>query len=136
MILPKSHIKVDTKKKVLKLIYDPVCLLRLLYSKYGDVEEDYNCLHINQILYETSSHYAIIYKEFEFFQNFDEYLKRWYIMPESVNRMPKINDYYKNYHKFFVSQVLVISLWQILCKIMAMKKPNYITKIIWYVEFG
>ena len=101
MILPKSHLKVDTKKKALKLIYDPVCLLRLLYSKYGDVEEDYNCLHINQILYETSSHYSVIYKEFEFFQNFDEYLKRWYTMRESVNRMPKINDYYKNYHKFF-----------------------------------
>ena len=43
-------LSIDTKKKALKLIYDPVCLLRLLYSKYGDVEEDYNCLHINQIL--------------------------------------------------------------------------------------
>ena len=97
----KTHKKVDTKKKALKLIYDPVCLLRLLYSKYGDIEEDFNCLYINQLLYETSSHYTIIYKEFEFYQNFDEYLKRWYTLRESVNRMPKINDYYKNYHKFF-----------------------------------
>ena len=101
MILGKIHKKVDTKKKALKLIYDPVCLLRLLYSKYGDIEEDFNCLYINQLLYETSSHYTIIYKEFEFYQNFDEYLKRWYTLRESVNRMPKINDYYKNYHKFF-----------------------------------
>ena len=101
MILGKIHKKVDTKKKALKLIYDPVCLLRLLYSKYGDIEEDFNCLYINQLLYETSSHYTIIYKEFEFYQNFDEYLKRWYTLSESVNRMPKINDYYKNYHKFF-----------------------------------
>ena len=93
--------KVDTKKKALKLIYDPVCLLRLLYSKYGDVEEDYNCLHINQLLYETSSHYTILYKEFEYMENFDEFLKRWYTTRESVTRMPKINDYYKNYHKFF-----------------------------------
>ena len=101
MILGKIHKRVDTKKKALKLIYDPVCLLRLLYSKYGDIEEDFNCLYINQLLYETSSHYTIIYKEFEFYQNFDEYLKRWYTLRESVNRMPKINDYYKNYHKFF-----------------------------------
>ena len=101
MISGKIHKKVDTKKKALKLIYDPVCLLRLLYSKYGDIEEDFNCLYINQLLYETSSHYTIIYKEFEFYQNFDEYLKRWYTLRESVNRMPKINDYYKNYHKFF-----------------------------------
>ena len=102
MKLKKSIInKVNTKKKALKLIYDPVCLLRLLYSKYGDIEEDYNCLHINQLLYETSSHYAIIFKEFDFLENYDEYLKRWYTLRESVNRMPKINDYYKNYHKFF-----------------------------------
>ena len=101
MKLNKATNKIDTKKKALKLIYDPVCLLRLLYSKYGDVEEDYNCLQINQLIYETSSHYAIIFKEFEYFQNYDEYLKRWYTNRESVNRMPKINDYYKNYHKFF-----------------------------------
>ena len=101
MKLNKANNKIDTKKKALKLIYDPVCLLRLLYSKYGDVEEDYNCLQINQLIYETSSHYAIIFKEFEYFQNYDEYLKRWYTNRESVNRMPKINDYYKNYHKFF-----------------------------------
>ena len=101
MILPKSHLKVDTKKKALKLIYDPVCLLNLLYSKYGDVEEDFNCLQINQLIYEASSHYAILFKEFDYFHNFDEYLKRWYNHRESINRMPKINDYYKNYHKFF-----------------------------------
>ena len=101
MKLNKATNKIDTKKKALKLIYDPVCLLRLLYSKYGDIEEDYNCLQINQLIYETSSHYAIIFKEFEYLQNYDEYLKRWYTNRESVNRMPKINDYYKNYHKFF-----------------------------------
>ena len=27
-----NKLKINTKKKALKLIYDPVCLLRLLYS--------------------------------------------------------------------------------------------------------
>ena len=93
--------KINTKKKALKLIYDPVTLLKLLYSKYGDIEEDYNLLYINQLIFETSSHYNIIFKEFDYFYNYDEYLKRWYKLIESVKRMPKINDYYKNYHKFF-----------------------------------
>ena len=101
MKLNKPNNKIDTKKKALKLIYDPVCLLSLLYSKYGDVEEDFNCLQINQLIYEASSHYAILFKEFDYLHNFDEYLKRWYNHRESINRMPKINDYYKNYHKFF-----------------------------------
>ena len=93
--------KINTKKKALKLIYDPTSLFRLLYSKYGDIEEDYELFHINQLIYESSSHYNIIFKELEIFQDFDEYLKRWYTKYESENRMPKINDYYKNYHKFF-----------------------------------
>ena len=93
--------KVDTKKKALKLIYDPTCLLSLLYSKYGDVEEDYDLLMINQIVYDRSSHYNIIFKEYQYSENDDEFLKRWYKQEESTSRVPKLSDYYKNYHMFF-----------------------------------
>ena len=92
---------VDTKKKALKLIYDPTCLLRLLFSKYGDIEEDYNIFIINQLVYDSSTHFNIFFKEYQFFENYDEYLKRWYKLNESSNRVPKLSEYYKNYHKFF-----------------------------------
>ena len=93
--------KIDTKKKALKLIYDQAYLLSLLYSKYGDIDEDYNILIINQLIYDCSSHLNIIFKEYQFLENYDEYLKRWYKYQESSNRIPKLSDYYKNYHKFF-----------------------------------
>ena len=93
--------KVDTKKKALKLIYDPTCLLSLLYSKYGDVEEDYDLLMINQLVYDRSSRYNIIFKEYQNIENDDEFLKRWYKFDESKVRIPKLSDYYKNYHMFF-----------------------------------
>jgi len=93
--------KVDTKKKALKLIYDPTCLLSLLYSKYGDVEEDYDLLMINQLVYDRSSRYNIIFKEYQYIENDDEFLKRWYKFDESKVRIPKLSDYYKNYHMFF-----------------------------------
>ena len=70
--------KVDTKKKALKLIQDPVCLFELLYSKYGDIEEDYDVLMINQLIYDSSSRFNIYFKEYQFMENEDEYLKRWY----------------------------------------------------------
>ncbi len=38
---------VNTKLEAYKLIHDPVRLLCLLYSKYGDIEEDQNFLYIN-----------------------------------------------------------------------------------------
>ena len=93
--------KVDTKKKALKLIQDPVCLFELLYSKYGDIEEDYDVLMINQLIYDSSSRFNIYFKEYQFMENEDEYLKRWYRYDESLTRVPKLSDYYKNYHKFF-----------------------------------
>ena len=93
--------KVDTKKKALKLIYDPTCLLSLLYSKYGDVEEDYDLLMINQLVYDRSSRYCILFKEYQYMANDEEFLKRWYKFDESKNRVPKLSDYYKNYHMFF-----------------------------------
>ena len=93
--------KVDTKKKALKLIQDPVCLFELLYSKYGDIEEDYDVLMINQLIYDSSSRFNIYFKEYQFMENEDEYLKRWYRYDESSTRVPKLSDYYKNYHKFF-----------------------------------
>ena len=45
-----SIFEVDTKKEAYNLVHDPTKLLSLLYSKYGDIEEDFNDLYTNQIL--------------------------------------------------------------------------------------
>ena len=93
--------KVDTKMKAYNLIHDPTILLDLIYSKYGDIEEDFNLLYINQLVYDKSSHYNIYYKEYLFSNDPEEYLKRFYKRTETKTRIPKLSDYYKNYHLFF-----------------------------------
>ena len=92
---------VNTKLKAYKLIHDPVILLNLIYSKYGDIEEDFDLLYINQLVYDKSSHYNIYFKEFQYLHNGEEFLKRFYQKYESKPRIPKLSDYYKNYHLFF-----------------------------------
>ena len=92
---------IDTSKKAYKLVYNPTVLLSLLYSKYGDIEEDLNFFYINQLLYNKSSHYKVIFKEFQLTNNYDENLKRFYSKHETKARIPKLIEYYKNYHKFF-----------------------------------
>ena len=92
---------IDTKKKAYNLIHDPTTLLSLLYSKYGDIEEDYNYLYLNQILYNRNSHLNTIFKEYQYSFNLDDLLKRYYNIDESTKRIPKLIDYYKNYLKFF-----------------------------------
>ena len=100
-MLSGNSLKVDTKMKAYRLVHDPVVLLNLIYSKYGDIEEDLDLLYINQLIYDKSSRYNIHFKEFQYSNMEEEFLKRFYQQHESKPRIPKLSDYYKNYHKFF-----------------------------------
>ena len=93
--------KVDTNLEAYKLIYDPTRLLHLLFTKYGDIEEDYNNLILNQLLYNKLSHLNLVFKENCNINNINEFLKRRYKKKESLNRIPKLYDYYKNYYFYF-----------------------------------
>ena len=75
---------INTKLEALKLIYDPSKLLSLLFSKYGDIEEDYYLLYIDQLIYNKSSHYNIVFKEFKHFNSNIEFFKRYYNNEESI----------------------------------------------------
>ena len=68
----------NTKLQAYLLIYDPTRLLSLLYSKYGDIEEDENLLYINQLLYNKSSQFNILFKEYQYNDLINEYLKRFF----------------------------------------------------------
>jgi hypothetical protein len=92
---------INTKLEAYKLVHDPTRLLCLLYSKYGDIEEDYYLSYSNQIIYNVSSHFNCIYKENQYIENKDEFLKRLYSVYECLDRIPKLSDYYKNYLRFF-----------------------------------
>ena len=98
--------KIDTKKEAFRLVHDPVKLLSLLYLKYGDIEEEYYLFWANQLIYNTSSHYNSLFKEFQLNISKDEYLKRYYKKYETTERIPMLSDYYKNYHIFFYKPVL------------------------------
>ena len=98
--------KVDTKKEAFKLVHDPTKLLNLLYLKYGDIEEEYYLSLINKLIYNAPSHYNSLYKELEFNISKGEYIKRFYKKKETKERIPILNDYYKNYHIFFCKPVI------------------------------
>jgi len=92
---------VNTNLEAFKLVKDPTHLLYLLYTKYGDIKEDYNNLIINQILFNKLTHLNSKFKENCYNNNDSEFLKRKYKKKESVERIPKLYDYYKNYYKYF-----------------------------------
>ena len=104
-----NHINKDVESMISQeaydLVTDPTRLLSLLYSKYGDIDEDYNYMYLNPIMYSKSSHILSLYKEYQYMDNSDEYLKRFYAHYESEDRLPRLSEYYKNYHLFFCRPV-------------------------------
>ena len=93
--------EVNTKLKAYKLIHEPIRLLFLLYTKYGDIEEDLNILLIDQLVFNQSTHFNNIFKEYFFFNNNSEFLRRFYNDNESCSRIPKLGDHYKNYYAYY-----------------------------------
>ena len=87
------------------LLKDPAHLLELLYSKYGNIDEDLEQLYINQILYNKKSHYDTLFKEYQYSDILEEFLRRFYKSAESFPRIPKLSNYYKNYYLFFCKPV-------------------------------
>ena len=92
---------IDTKLEAYKLIHDSTRLFSLLYSKYGEIQEDFFISFINQLMYNIPSKYNRIYKESLYTCNIQEFLRRYYRKKESKDRLPKLSDYYKNYLIFF-----------------------------------
>ena len=97
----ESISEVNTKLKAYQLIHDPTVLLNLIYSKYGDIKEEFELLYINQLVYDKYSRYNVIFKENNLYFYADEYLKRYYRKYESRPRIPKLSDYYRNYTILF-----------------------------------
>ena len=93
--------QVNTKYEAYRLIHDPTRLISLLFSKYGDIEEDFYFLYINQALYNLPTKFNCLFKEIKYDNMTRDYLKRPYKKKESIDRIPKLCDYYKNYHLFF-----------------------------------
>ena len=98
--------QVNTKYEAYRLVHDPTRLMSLLFSKYGDIEEDLYILYANQVLYNLHSKFNCIYKEHIYSNITRDFLKRLYNYNEALLRIPKLSEYYKNYHLFFCRPTL------------------------------
>ena len=97
---------INTKYEAWRLIHDPVRLFVLLYSKYGEIEEDLYLTYANQLIFNLPTKLNCVFKEIKYSNITKDYLKRSYKTKESLIRIPKLSDYYKNYHLFFCRPTL------------------------------
>lgn len=72
-----------------------------LSTKYNSEPFQYNKFQIENLIKTRSCKISTISKENSILTSFNEYLKRYYTLPEINERIPKYVNYYKNYFKFF-----------------------------------
>lgn len=95
-----------TKIKSYQLVHDPTLLFHLLFIKYGDIEDDYNISYANQLIYNLRCHFNTIYKE-HLHNSYSEFIETVYILKQIKAKIIKLNEYYKNYLKFFSKPMFI-----------------------------
>ena len=58
-------------------------------------------------MYNEGRHIVSVFKDYLIFDDFSEYLKRFYFGPESTERLPKVFEFYEKYSKVFPNYVLL-----------------------------
>ena len=58
-------------------------------------------------MYNENRHIVSVFKDYLIFDDFSEYLKRFYKNPESVDRLPRVFEFYEKYSKVFPNYVVL-----------------------------
>lgn len=76
-----------------------------LDSKYLTTREYYNSKIITDIVYNENSNIVSVFKDYLILDDISEFLKRMYAKYESVERLPKVIDFYEKYSKVFPNYI-------------------------------
>ena len=80
---------------------------KTLNTKYLTSQEYYNSKIASDIMYNEQRHIVSVFKEYLIFDDFSEYLKRFYNIKEAHERLPRVFEFYDHYSKVFPNYVAV-----------------------------
>ncbi len=80
-------------------------VLHSLDKKYLTSQDYYNSKIVSDIMYNENRHIVSVFKDYLIFDDFSEYLKRFYKDQESIERLPKVFEFYEKYSKVFPNYV-------------------------------
>ena len=106
----KQIIKANSKEKDKKVLKQKIITNQILLKlkkkmisnlkKYNVNVDIYNKKIINDIIYDENKHIVSEFKNYLLWDENSDFLKRFYYLHESINRLPKINYYYETYTLF------------------------------------
>ena len=104
--------------KITKKTKSPICfkIIRKNIQKYNSTPNYKNTLIINNLINCRSNHFLAIFKDYLITDYVEEFLRRVYSLNESVERIPKLYNYYKNYLQFFCKPTFIDNYSNIIIK--------------------
>ena len=75
-------------------------LIKTNLKKYTTITQKYHIFIINSIIFDQRIHKVAVFKNNLLWDESSEFLKRFYKIKESIERIPKISEYYENYTLF------------------------------------
>ena len=84
-----------SKKSIEKNVY------KKLNKKYKKMTSEYNSYKISNIMFNDKTHLVSLFKEHLIMNDRAEFLKRYYLLYESFQRLPKFFEFYDLYSKIF-----------------------------------
>jgi len=77
----------------------------ILCHKYLECDDYFNCKLTSDIMYNESRHIVSVFKDYLIYDDFSEYMKRYYRHDESAERLPRIYSFYAKYSKVYPNYV-------------------------------
>lgn len=94
--IPKEKVDKKIKNKFLSIY-----IINSQLQKHNSNPLKKNIMIINDIIETKTNHFLAIFKDYLIKDYVDEFLKRYFIVSESTELLPKFYIYYQNYLKFF-----------------------------------
>jgi len=94
--IPKEKVDKKIKNKFLSIY-----IINRQLQKHNSNPLKKNIMIINDIIETKTNHFLAIFKDYLITDYVDEFLKRYFIVSESTELLPKFYIYYQNYLKFF-----------------------------------
>lgn len=104
-IIRKKNSKKITNPYPQKSIFAKI-LSQNLQKHNSDIEKN-NIIIVNNLIKCKSSHFLAVFKDYLIIDYVEEFLRRIYFLNESIQRMPKLYNYYRNYLTFFCKPTFI-----------------------------
>ena len=104
----------------------PKYVMRKILKSHDTTIKKYNTLNINAIIFDQKNHKVATFKNYLIWDETSEFFKRYYKLYESVDRIPKISEYYEDYTLFAPVYFGLDSLILLIMNKWTKKKKKYL----------